>query len=275
MFKPKPKPPARLHFFFAREAPIGVIFRWGPRKLTRLTLWHTDTDTFEPGHWFKGKIYVDRANLSPNGKLLIYDAARTLGNWDTEYRDSWIAISKPPYLTALTLWPIGCCYGGGGDFLDNQTVALVGIGWTDSLPTHSNHPAPPWLQVQCHRESWSRLSGRGWTQVPHETLLIHEKPIPNTPFRLRQTDHGGYGLNQHTFYALHDTATGESHALEAAQAEIDPSGRLVLARAGKLIAIAIDPNRELTKQKLTETELADFNGMRFKAIPPPEWATKW
>jgi len=127
MFKPKLIPPARLHFFFARKAPLGVIFRWGPRKLIRLILWHTDTDTFEPGHWFAGKIAVDKANLSPDGTMLIYEAYRHNQGGEDGYSDAWIAISKPPYLTALTLWPTD--WGRvSGDFLDNKTVALMGGG---------------------------------------------------------------------------------------------------------------------------------------------------
>jgi hypothetical protein len=275
MFKPKPKLPARLHFFFAREAPVGVIFRWGPRKLIRLILWHTDTDTFELGHWFKGKIYVDRANLSPDGKLLIYDAARTVPDWETEYKDSWIAISKPPYLTALTLWPIGSSYGGGGDFLDNQTVALAGIGWTDHLPTHSQHPLPPWLAVRQYASWWSRLRTRGWTPVATGPSSLHEKQLSGTHFVLRHKDWNQCGNRRTTPYELYDPLEQASLRLDAQQAEVDPSGRLILARAGKLFRVTIHPKRELADQKLTETELADFNAMRFEAIPPPEWATKW
>ena len=50
-----PQPvPCRLPVILARAAPIAVIFRRGPSKLVELIKWHTDTDTFERGQWFKG-----------------------------------------------------------------------------------------------------------------------------------------------------------------------------------------------------------------------------
>src|SRR5262249_17885427 len=33
---------------------------------------------------------------------------------DTEYTYAWTAISRPPFLTALALWPKGDCWHGAG-----------------------------------------------------------------------------------------------------------------------------------------------------------------
>ena len=68
--------PCRLLVILAREAPVAVIFRRGPSKLVELIKWHTDIDTFERGQWFKGRIYEDCSDLSPDGSLLIYFAAK-------------------------------------------------------------------------------------------------------------------------------------------------------------------------------------------------------
>lgn len=99
MYKPKPHVPARLHCVFAREAPLAVIFREGPPRRIRLILWHTDTDTFEPGHWFLGQI--SGASLSPNGKLLLYAAYKWHQTGANGYSDAWVAISRPPYQAVL------------------------------------------------------------------------------------------------------------------------------------------------------------------------------
>ena len=66
---------ARLFVIRAREAPLAVIFRRGPSKQVRLISWNTDTDDFEGGQWFKGRIYERRCDLSPDGRYLIYFAA--------------------------------------------------------------------------------------------------------------------------------------------------------------------------------------------------------
>src|SRR5260370_16572519 len=82
-------------------------------------LWNTDDDTFECGQWLKGRIYERRCDLSPEGDLLLYFAA----NFRKPYY-SWTAISRPPFLTALFLWPKGDCWGGGGHFLSRKQIAL-------------------------------------------------------------------------------------------------------------------------------------------------------
>src|SRR6266487_4194859 len=120
------KNPARLFVILAREAPKAVVLRRGPSKWVQLILWHTDTDTFDFGQWFHGKIYGPRSDLSPDGSKFIYFAQKITGRTlqDSEYTYSWTAISKPPYLTALALWPKGDCWHGGGLFLNHRTVWL-------------------------------------------------------------------------------------------------------------------------------------------------------
>jgi hypothetical protein len=66
--------PPRLFVVLAREAPIGVILRRGPAAWYHVILWHTDTDHFERGAWFKGRIYEERCDLSPDGQLFLYFA---------------------------------------------------------------------------------------------------------------------------------------------------------------------------------------------------------
>jgi hypothetical protein len=78
-----------------------------------------DNDTFEIGQWLKGRIYERRCDLSPKGELLLYFAA----NWKEPYQ-SWSAISRPPYLSALALWPKGDGWGGGGQFFQRNRVFL-------------------------------------------------------------------------------------------------------------------------------------------------------
>jgi len=135
--EPKPPVPCRLYVVLARETPVGVIFRRGPSKWVQIIHWDTDRDTFTPGQWFHGRIYEKRSDISPNGKLLIYvtmkPSART--RHDSEYTDSWTAISKPPYLTALALWPCRSSVGGGL-FLSNTEVWLNHYGRAEPHPTH-------------------------------------------------------------------------------------------------------------------------------------------
>src|SRR5580704_1663034 len=108
-----------LFAIMARRAPVAVIFRRGPSKQVLLVKWHLDTDKLEYGQWLKGRIYERRCDLSPSGNLLIYFAA--------SFKPplySWTAISKPPFLTALALWPKGDTWGGGGVFDSEASIQL-------------------------------------------------------------------------------------------------------------------------------------------------------
>ena len=61
----------RIFFILARNSPTAVVFRRGPSKWVQVLKWDTDTDTFEAGQWFHGKIYERRSDLSLDGSMLI------------------------------------------------------------------------------------------------------------------------------------------------------------------------------------------------------------
>ena len=143
-------------------------------------MWDTSTDSFVSGQWFHGRLYERRCDLSPDGSKLIYFASKlnrkTLDY--SEYTYAWTAISKPPFLTALALWPIGDCWHGGGLFENNRTV------WLNHKPEvakpHIQH-RPRGLKIipnpQAHGEDGPVYSRRllrdGW-------LLKQEGSFPYT-----------------------------------------------------------------------------------------------
>ena len=126
----------QLYVLTAREAPVAVILRRGPSDWYHVIRWRTDTDRFEPGAWFHGRIYEEKCDLSPDGELLLYFALQ--GNWDSAYRGSWTAISRAPWLHALGLWPQGDTYGGGGRWTGKRSAALW--SWRPGDQPHPDHP---------------------------------------------------------------------------------------------------------------------------------------
>jgi len=128
-------PPPRLFVLLAQDAPVGIVLRRGPSAWARVSRWHTDTDALEHGAWFRGRLYEEKCDLSPDGALLVVAAfqGRRLG---TETTDSWTAVSRAPWLHALALWPMGTTYGGGGRFVGPRTLVLRGASGT-----HAMHPA--------------------------------------------------------------------------------------------------------------------------------------
>jgi hypothetical protein len=167
--KPKPTPPPRLSLLQARRAPVGVIFRRGPSKRVEVIKWDLTRDVFERGHWFHGRIYEKRSDLSPDGDLLVYFASKFTrqSTSDDEYTYAWTAVSRAPWLTALALWPKGDCWWGGGLFLDERTL------WLNHRPEESEpHPAhpPKGLRVEANPDAHGenepiyrrRLERDGW-----------------------------------------------------------------------------------------------------------------
>ncbi len=118
------EPIIRLHLFFATENDRAVILRQGPSKQFRMILWHRDSDTFEDGQWIRQKIYVERCGLSPDGQHFLYFTLD--GRWRSEARGSYSALSRPPYWTALSLFPEGDTWAGGGVFIDNRHYFAYG-----------------------------------------------------------------------------------------------------------------------------------------------------
>ncbi|MEM9229599.1 MAG: hypothetical protein AAGB10_08340 [Pseudomonadota bacterium] len=112
----------RLHLYFARSASLAVILRQGPSRAYRMILWNHADDSFIDGQWLKSNIYIERCDISPDGRWFLYFALdgrqRSSALW------SFTAISRPPWFTALALYPQGDTWGGGGRFVDAKRYTV-------------------------------------------------------------------------------------------------------------------------------------------------------
>jgi hypothetical protein len=138
--------PPRIHIEFASESPKAVILRRGPTRWVQLLLWDTSSDAIEPGSWFHGRIYENGCSISPDGKLFAYFASKYHGEKTRGVDYAWTAVSKPPWLTAIALWPQADTWGGRATFVDNKTLII---------------DCPHWFKLQ----SQDRLP-RGFTVLP-------------------------------------------------------------------------------------------------------------
>jgi hypothetical protein len=294
--------PARLFVLLARTAPVGVILRRGPSQWVQLIKWNTDTDTFEPGQWFKGRIYEDKCDLSPDGKLLIYFAKKSGNSFKhPDYGDSWTAISKPPYFTALALWPVWGMWRGGGLFRSNEAVYLNHHPAQQPHPDHQPHD----LEV-IQDEDWyvdvgilsERMSRDGWEsiQTGKDIALRLKENSPELlewhryDYWLEKLDRPSiwykrvkdYALEKHHFgyraqrghiakhYLINRRNNKRVELSSATWADGDPQERVLFTKEGKLFTAAIT-----AKGELALTELADFNANKPEPIETPAWAKKW
>lgn len=274
--------PCRLFVYLARTVPLGVVLRRGPSDWVQLSLWHTDSDTLEHGQWFKGRVYERRCDLSADGSLFVYFARKSTGRTLAgPLRDSWLALSRPPWFTALALWSVGGTYHTGGYFTETDSLF---IGGTDQ-PDHGILPAmldltsqatyidrtPEWTE---RTVLFNRLLRDGWQPSPtlsdpaaswqrrdptgRQTLTMTQATAPD--FRV-------YGGPHVMTYSVRTDSDGVSRPLgRATWADWDHRGRLVLAQAGRLLHW--EPSGTLR-------ELADFAEQRPMPAAAPAWARVW
>jgi hypothetical protein len=295
---------ARLHALIARERRVGVIFRRGPSNLVRLIRWRLGDDRFEPGQWLKARVYEQRCDLSPAGEFLCYFAGTHRGPYGT-----WTAISRPPYFTALAMWPKGDSWGGGGLFASKIRLRLN----HRPVPYHSNreemklaegftlprrfHVEPLWENagwgeddpirlMRMQRDGWfdmqasrsQRQSARSPVGIVNDAIEIMAKPMNTRAellFTLQVVCHAHFERDGRrsveTGRVLGPDGTVLRELGRVDWADLDHNGDVLWAWAGKLWRLTRTKRVADTAPRL----LADFNDMRFEAIESPPAARKW
>ena len=180
---------------------------------------------------------------------------------------SWTAISRPPYLTALALWP---CFSslGGGLFFSDTKVWLNHYGSPQPHPNHLPHGVYAYNSAGDVLEEVllnRRLERDGWRHAPG----IHEKPHPNQDLMLVMTTTRS-GFKHQYRYSVRQS-NGEILSLNSAEwADWDQRGRLVLAQNGGIFA----QDAEAVGQE-PPVELINLNGNTPEPMVAPDWAKMW
>jgi hypothetical protein len=255
-----------MFVLLARQSRVGVVMRRGPSEWWRITRWDTERDAFEGGQWFRGRMYPDKCDVSPDGKLFAYFAGK---HRTQDISTTWTAVSRPPYLTALALWPVGDTYSSSGVFLDNQTLLVGAIGEHDP-----EHPPGPLRLVADRRQRPARCWESGWEGIlaPGATSRYGEFRKPCGDLILGREVPADYfrPSRRRTLYTLY-RRNGESIALfEAHWADWDQSGRLVATAGGRVVEGKLARNG-----KLLWKQLASMNEERPQRMQAPEWAQRW
>ena len=245
-----------------------------------LLTWNTATDEFEYGQWLKGRIYERRCDLSPNGELLLYFAAKQRPPLFT-----WSAVSRPPYLTALALWPKGDAWGGGGVLESDREIHLN--HGPHQMGLAEGFHVPKWMEVRAFGRAsgwgeddpvWAkRLERDGWTRVSRDPV-IWEKPHPvaRDAYTLQMAILGMHETNGPWYVIEHEvTSRGNvTHRLGRSDwAEWSPDGDLLFAKGGSLYRL--DYRHPVLPPVAEARELIDLKGAAFAEREAPAWAQQW
>jgi hypothetical protein len=307
--KPAKAPPAaRVEAIIARNAHMAVIFRRGPTRSVRMLKWNLRDDRITGGQWIEARVHVDRSDISPSGNLVACFVA--------SYRKkpgTWTAISRPPWFTALAVWPKGDTWGGGGLFasddhflLAHDTRIQYGVDEFKLLPdfatprrfrlqafaSHSPVPACDVEQARMVLSGWRlvqrRVVGSRAMRDPDMDYPFEQPEIlaralddPKHPRFVLRRMHLGFGpvVRQGGFTILraeiHDMKSGAQHDLGPIDwVDADPKGDVLWSRHGRLFRLA-GPTRHGMKIDAEPKLVADLNGMTFEAIEAPKSALKW
>ena len=264
--------PARLHVLFASQARTGVVFRRGPVNAVCTVGWNRETDEFVLGQWFRGRISERRSDLSADGRHLIYFARG--GRRHQETKGTWTAISRAPWLHAVTLYGKGDCWQGGGLFTSNEKYWLNGCHFLvrqDAKLAEGTKYAPEgFFGAECPSVYYRRLSRDGWklemTVGPDRRVApctVFSKPLPHgwilRKFAYADVDHPE---GASVYWDEHELEHAERKALLSVPtwewAERDGAA-LVWAEKGVLYRAVVNPTGPAAAKTLY-----DFNSMRFE-----------
>ncbi len=275
------QPKCRLSLKLASNAPVAVVFRRGPSNWVQLIRWDLRNDSVEAGQWFKGRIYPEFSELSEDGELLLYSARK--GGWQLRDRNgignTWTAVSRPPFFTALALWPNGC-WNGGGTFIEKRAVEL-------DLAYPEPHPplGVPRLRVEAGKSlRSSKLSIRIALRAGWQPLDLPVEQLDDYHWQLRtrlgkETGAGAVRIAQQCRLEKHrrichrftlSNIHGEHDLGEIDLLDFDHKGRVIKGEEGRLLVCD-----EPTAAALQWRQIADFSSSTPTPLPPKDWAKEW
>lgn len=271
--------PCRLFVFLARQSPVAVVLRRGPSDWVRLTRWDTSTDRLEHGQWMRARVYERRSDISPDGSLFV---AFVRGTPDEPMpnHDTWVAVSRPPWFSALALWFVGGTYCVGGYFPGPNRL------WLGFDPDHLDlGTLPRWFTAETNvggytdrtndwpdRTVWfNRLMRDGWARVPDAIPEAWRRTQPGGSLVLTMTLRSTlsfhvYGGRFELDYHLTDRHGAIRDIGPATWADWNRQGRLIVARNGTLLHWTSTGEPRV---------IADFNDQAPDPQPAPAEALTW
>jgi hypothetical protein len=272
------KVPPRIYCIPAAEAPVVAVFRRGPTNWSHVGRWNLAERRYEPGAWLRGRIFPRRSDLSPDGRLLCYFAHKPTATW--ELGEAYVALSKPPWLTALHAfgtcgtWTRGYYFtkDDGGD--DPEHVKLPIPYSLRSIPgvQFANERRRSWEEApdsppRDPKDTWDeRRNARMQKRQPGGKRTLYMESVGWAG--------GEFGVDQavdglRVRYSLE--SDGDLKQLDELQwADWDREGQLLVAtRSGRLQVWNLDGDgpKVLFEQ--------DLSFLEPNPSPAPAWAQRW
>jgi hypothetical protein len=254
-----PKTTARLHVMLAREAQYAVILRRGPSKHVCTIEWDLDHDTFKLGQWFKGRLYENQCDLSPNGKYLLHGSIN--------YREltggyfSYLVLSYAPYLKALKLWKFEFDTGAFTDSTHFFLMSRDKKQLFQTSPFRESKAPPPAIEPNAF-EAW-KFQRDGWSPSDKSKISTTSwcKKVDGWKLEMLISANKGH---RYITYSVQDMNSAQNFDCTNWRWAEFRRGRLLWAKEGKIFAAHLHKSGHSPIK-----ELADFNDWQFKPIEAP------
>jgi hypothetical protein len=261
------------------------VLRRGPTRWSHVGRWDVDRQVYTPGAWFRGNLYPQRCDLSPDGRWLCYFTLKATARWPVG--PTYVAISRLPWLTALAAWGTCGTWTRGAHFVDDKRVWQVGEPAAgDAAPCRKKLglalTRPHTFAVE-RRRGWTETADTPpraptdmWDERRADDVKM-EKAQPRSKGAVRLTVHGRFaafrsslpGDRASTHYEL--ASPRQSVALDDVQwADWTADGRMLAATRDGRLQI-----RDVTGRGVAvrwETNLAPLEP---DPTPPPADASRW
>lgn len=269
------RPPPRIYCIAAARARVVAVLMRGPSKWAHVGRWNLDTGAYEPGAWLRATIYPRRCDLSPDGKLLCYFMLNPAADW--EHGNTYVAISKLPWLTALQAFATCGTWTRGYYFTEDGS---------------SDHGADQQLPIAYGLRSYRTAQfaverQRGWVEAPdspppisgdmwdeqRDARMMKRQPGGKRILRQERMGRAQEGTPSvegiHVGYSLE--SDGDVTLLEDVQwADWDSKGNLIVAtHSGKLQLRYL--NGDLVKIQFEY----DLTKLEPENTRPPDKAQRW
>lgn len=263
----------------AARAPVVAVLRRGPSDWSHVGRWDVAHGVYEPGAWIRANLYPQRCDVSPDGRWLCYFTLRGRAAWRAG--NTYVAISRLPWLTALAAWATCGTWTRGAHFTEERGVTSVG------QPSEGDvRPCLEKFGLAVTRPASFAVERRhGWSETddtpprPPEDMWDERRPVamqklrPQSQGAVRLTVRGYFaafrsGAPGQTMYAILED--GRERRLEGVQwADWDAEGRLLVATADGRLQIRDGSDAAIV---LWQYDLA---GLVPDPTPPPDEARRW
>lgn len=250
----------------AHDVPRAVLVAHYTGRLSRMIVWETDRNVFQPGQWLRGGLEL--LDVSPDGRYAAYSAT-------TRHRSvlTYIAVSRPPFLTALIFQPSAQVYFHTAFFAQNEVLEWTGAVLTPNYWRDDAEFGAPRVLPGCPLAIHQ-------TQKPRrdERLDARERTRPGVREAIARFGPAAADLLQDSVHGLGLIPAADPILTppprtpglpwsNPIRATWDHQGRLIVAHSPRLLAFSPDTGEM--------TELLDLSQTVFSTIPTPDWAKKW